>query len=419
MAHGGPYGIQKVSANLRGDVWIISESDKKLRQWDSERSAFPAVDRGIQDVAVRDRVYFIKEDQICSHGLVGSANDVVCTKAGFAPKLIAASDLYLFSVSISGVLYSMALPLTSDSRFYETGVVSRGTRALTVPLDGDAPVLVDAANRIQTSVCNQQNVDCFKKKTAEQTSSPPIDPSSTPTTPPSPSPSSPSQPENPTRSQESDPMRTSSPQPSSSDSTNQPVSLGSPSAPRGAPSNAASTGDPAASIPIGGVIGAIGGVVGLVIIVSVVALSTRSKRNLHDDEIAEDATTDTDSAVDEQFSNIDQQQQSHDDGMQSGGVRDRDELTEVRRLQELRRLNPAQAVFFSPVTIAGLLDGDSNAGEQIVVQDKDLGAAPPRYTEAADIETEPKEPALEEEASQEGEASKDKEKWEEVGPDDL
>ncbi|KAJ3095349.1 hypothetical protein HDU97_007023 [Phlyctochytrium planicorne] len=151
--------FEKVEGNRQGDLWLLSGNDLFVFQ-----PAFPldTLTKGlVLDFAVRDKVYILSDVQVCSRPLNITVEDLLCIKPDFLPYKISSSDSTLFVVTFDGVLYSTKLPLTRDSTFFNTGVLSPHAKSLSVPLDGTSPVILDLNGNIQFDICSRAEVNCF------------------------------------------------------------------------------------------------------------------------------------------------------------------------------------------------------------------------------------------------------------------
>ncbi|KAJ3095168.1 hypothetical protein HDU97_007223 [Phlyctochytrium planicorne] len=178
----------KVVGDGTSIVWLRSTGGD-LYTFDTTTSQLNSVKSGSLrniDLTVRQsKVFLLKEDgSICSSNVPQSA----CVKPSFLAKLITATDSNIFAITEGGKLYSTRLPFTTSSNFFDTGFTSPDPKYLTVPLDSNAPVLLDSGGQIVSSFCNQQTIHCFDPpSTSPQIPSNPNDPNSNPTTPSTPS----------------------------------------------------------------------------------------------------------------------------------------------------------------------------------------------------------------------------------------
>ncbi|KAJ3097624.1 hypothetical protein HDU97_004714 [Phlyctochytrium planicorne] len=328
-----------------------------------------------------DRVYMIQGVQICSRGFEAQINDLVCVRPSFEPGGVAATREKLFVITASGKLYVTKLPLTTVSAFFDTGFLSPFPRSVNVDLDNDNNLVVlGSDSTITPFVCDISTVKC-DPPSASSPLPEPVNPgpSINPTAPgqTQPAPQSPQQ-TNPSQSPSQVPGSDDAASPSQtvSQNQNQTGTPGSPSTQQTGTPQSKSLGDSSSpSIPLGGVIGGSVGVIVLAVIVSVVAFSKRSRRKDHDDE--DDVVVEDDFAVD------DNPRPAQDPPTTAAVQRESSPRVDgvSRALQEARR-NPVQhSMFFSPVTLHGLLEVEVVA-DKGVTEDVDPSGAPPSYSEA-------------------------------------
>ncbi|KAJ3094470.1 hypothetical protein HDU97_008032 [Phlyctochytrium planicorne] len=159
VTHESNRTFEKVEGNRQGDLWLMSGNDLLAFQ-----PGYPldTLTKGlVRDIAVRDKVFIMLQSQVCSRSLDITERDLLCANLDFTPYKIAASDSILYALTSDGDLFATKLPLTKDSAFFNTGFVAPYARSLSVPLDGNSPIVVDHTGDIQSGFCNRSEVSCF------------------------------------------------------------------------------------------------------------------------------------------------------------------------------------------------------------------------------------------------------------------
>ncbi|KAJ3104829.1 hypothetical protein HDU97_008799 [Phlyctochytrium planicorne] len=175
--------VIKTSGNSQGDLWFKT-TDKRL--WRLKEETIYNVDAGsdyqVVDFYVRDQlVYVIQGNQICARPVVLERQDRVCVSPRFTSAFISASNSNIFVMSVDGTLYSTKLPLTPYSTFFETGQRFPNARYLTSPWEGNSPVILDRAGKMQSNFCTSK---CFDAPAKAPVQAEPAAPSASPVTPP-------------------------------------------------------------------------------------------------------------------------------------------------------------------------------------------------------------------------------------------
>ncbi|KAJ3104832.1 hypothetical protein HDU97_008802 [Phlyctochytrium planicorne] len=174
--------ITKTGGNRQGSLWLMT-SQSILFEFDFASGVFPNDKQNVGsviDFAVRDKVYVLQGNQICARSLTIAVTERDCVTPPFSPAIIAASDSNLFAITAEGVLYSMVLPLSPSSVFFDTGFRSAGPKFLTVPLDGNAPIIIDGSGNIVSDFCSASaGISCFAPPVASTSTTTTETPTST------------------------------------------------------------------------------------------------------------------------------------------------------------------------------------------------------------------------------------------------